>query len=122
VAGLATGQAVVINPSLDWGDDPSRQGPGWRILGLPDNGTYAQLIRVPASNVFAKPDTLSWEEAAAIPLAGLTAFRAVVTRAQVRPGETVLITGAGGGVSTFVLSIAHHLARTRSSSQGATRS
>jgi NADPH:quinone reductase-like Zn-dependent oxidoreductase len=100
------GRAVVINPSLDWGDDDVAQGPEFRILGLPDDGTYAQQIRVPARNVHPKPAALSFEEAAAIPLAGLTAYRAVVSRAQVRAGETVLVTGIGGGVSTFALQIA----------------
>lgn len=103
------GQAVVINPSLDWGDDDNAQGPHFRILGMPDHGTYAQLLRVPAANVFAKPAALSFEEAAAIPLAALTAYRAVVSRARVRAGETVLVTGIGGGVSTFALQIATHL-------------
>ena len=100
------GRAVVINPSLDWGDDGVAQGPEFRILGLPDDGTYAQRIRVPARNVHPKPAALSFEEAAALPLAGLTAYRAVVSRAQVRAGETVLVTGIGGGVSTFALQIA----------------
>jgi zinc-binding alcohol dehydrogenase/oxidoreductase len=103
------GRAVVINPSLDWGDADAAQGPDFRILGLPDDGTYAQLIRVPASNVHAKPAALSFEEAAAIPLAALTAYRAVVSRARVQAGETVLVTGVGGGVSTFALQIAAHL-------------
>jgi zinc-binding alcohol dehydrogenase/oxidoreductase len=109
VGGLTVGQAVVINPSLAWGDDPRIQGPQWRILGLPDDGTYAQLVRVPARQVQPKPEPLSWEEAAAVPLAGLTAYRAVATRAEVRPGDTVLITGIGGGVSTFALIVARHL-------------
>ncbi|MBX6313449.1 MAG: zinc-binding dehydrogenase [Isosphaeraceae bacterium] len=100
------GRDVVINPSLDWGDDDRVQGPDYRILGLPDDGTYAQWIKVPASNVHPRPAGLSAEEAAAIPLAGLTAYRAVVTRAQVQPGETVLVTGIGGGVATFALQIA----------------
>ena len=104
------GKAVVINPSLDWGEDERVQGPAFRILGLPDHGTYAQLIKVPASNVHAKPASLSFEEASAIPLSGLTAYRAVVTRARVQPGETVLITGIGGGVSSFALQIAYILA------------
>lgn len=103
------GQAVVINPSLDWGDNDAAQGANFRILGMPDDGTYAQLLRVPAQNVCAKPAALSFEEAAAIPLAGLTAYRAVVSRSQVRAGETVLVTGIGGGVSTFALQIAVHL-------------
>jgi NADPH:quinone reductase-like Zn-dependent oxidoreductase len=103
------GTAVVINPSLDWGNDDRVQGPAYRILGLPDNGTYADYVKVPATNLFAKPDTLSWEAAAATPLAGLTAYRALVTRARVQPGETVLVTGIGGGVATFALLVARHL-------------
>jgi len=103
------GREVVINPSLHWGDDPAIQGPDWHILGLPENGTYAELVCVPASAIVAKPAALSWEETAAIPLAGLTAYRAVVTRAQVARGQTVLITGIGGGVATFALIFAHHL-------------
>ena len=103
------GTAVVINPSLDWGADERVQGPAYRILGLPDNGTYADCVKVPAGNLFAKPDTLSWEAAAATPLAGLTAYRALVTRARVQPGETVLVTGIGGGVATFALLVARRL-------------
>lgn len=100
------GWRVVINPALDWGKNPRVQGPNFRILGLPEDGTYAELVKVPASSVHPIPTGLSVEEAAAIPLAGLTAYRAVVTRGQVRPDETVLITGVGGGVATFALQIA----------------
>ncbi len=89
--------------------DARVQGPSYKILGLPDDGTYAERVRVPAENLFLKPAALSWEAAAAIPLAGLTAYRAVVTRARVQRGETVLITGIGGGVATFALLIARHL-------------
>ncbi len=103
------GRHVVINPSLGWGDDIRVQGPSYKILGLPDDGTYAERVKVPAENLFAKPAALSWEEAAAIPLAGLTAYRAIVTRARVQPGETVLITGIGGGVATLALLVARHL-------------
>ncbi|MFN0122212.1 MAG: zinc-binding dehydrogenase [Blastocatellia bacterium] len=97
------GQEVIINPSLDWGTDEAAQGKNYRILGLPEDGTYAEYIKIPAANVVAKPAHLSWEEAAAIPLAGLTAYRAVATRAQVKAGETVLVTGIGGGVATFAM-------------------
>jgi NADPH:quinone reductase-like Zn-dependent oxidoreductase len=106
VDGSLAGREVVINPGLDWGDDPRAQGPHFRILGLPDDGTYAELVKVPAAQVHPKPGGWSWEEAAALPLAGLTAYRAVVTRAQVQAGETVLVTGIGGGVSQFALQIA----------------
>src|SRR4051794_38284819 len=100
------GLEVVINPGLDWGSDERVQSPHFRILGLPDDGTYAELVKVPASAVHAKPAGWSWEEAAALPLAGLTAYRAVVTRAQVGPGDRVLVTGVGGGVSQFAVQIA----------------
>jgi len=100
------GRPVVINPSLAWGIDPRVQAADFRILGLPDNGTYAELVVVPATNVYPKPAGLSFEETAAIPLASLTAYRAVITRARVQPDETVLVTGIGGGVSTFALLIA----------------
>ncbi len=99
-------QAVIINPGLDWGGDPRVQSAQFRILGLPDDGTYAEFVRVPATHVRPKPAPWTWEEAAALPLAGLTAFRAVVTRAAVQPGEQVLITGIGGGVSLAAMQIA----------------
>jgi zinc-binding alcohol dehydrogenase/oxidoreductase len=103
------GRHVVINPSLRWGTDERVQGPSYKILGLPDDGTYAERVKVPAENLFAKPAALSWESAAAVPLAGLTAYRALVTRARVQPGETVLLTGIGGGVASLALLIARHL-------------
>ncbi len=109
VEGLRSGQDVLINPSLNWGSDPRVQGPDYRILGMPDDGTYAELIKLPASNVHRKPAGLSYEQAAAIPLAALTAYRALVTKAQVQRGETVLVTGIGGGVSTFAAAIARKL-------------
>jgi NADPH:quinone reductase-like Zn-dependent oxidoreductase len=98
----------VINPSLDWGEDARAQGPRYRILGLPENGTYAERVAVPAANLFPRPAALSWTQAAAVPLAGLTAYRALVTRARVAPGETVVVTGVGGGVATFALLFARH--------------
>ncbi|HLW59539.1 MAG TPA: zinc-binding dehydrogenase [bacterium] len=106
VTDVRRGDRVVINPSLDWGDDPRAQGPRWRILGLPENGTFAELVKVPAANVLPRPPHLSDEEAAALPLAGLTAYRAVVTRGRVQRGETVLVMGIGGGVATLALLIA----------------
>jgi NADPH:quinone reductase-like Zn-dependent oxidoreductase len=97
---------VVINPALDWGNDPRPQGPRLRILGLPDNGTFAEFVKVPAANVFPRPAHLSDEGAAALSLTGLTAYRAVVTRGRVQQGETTLVLGIGGGVATFALLIA----------------
>lgn len=106
VAGVAEGDEVVVLPSLGWGGGEDAPAPGFRILGGPDDGTYAELVTVPAENVLPRPSRLSWEESAALPLAGLTAYRALVSRARVRPGETVLVLGIGGGVATIALHIA----------------
>jgi zinc-binding alcohol dehydrogenase/oxidoreductase len=103
------GRDVVIDPTLGWGSDGRVQDSAFQILGLPVDGTYAERVRVPAANLYPKPAHLSWEEAAAIPLASLTAYRALVTRARVQPGETVLVTGIGGGVATCALIIAKQL-------------
>ena len=103
------GRDVLINPSLHWGADERFQGREWRILGLPEDGTYAELVRVPADSLHPKPPHLSFEEAAALPLASLTAYRALVPRAQLQADETVVVTGIGGGVATCALLIAHRL-------------
>jgi len=103
------GNEVVINPCLDWGENERVQRVDFRILGLPDNGTYAEYVCIPAINVYSKPKNLSWEESAALPLAGLTAYRALVSRANVQNGQTVLITGIGGGVASFALQIAKEI-------------
>jgi zinc-binding alcohol dehydrogenase/oxidoreductase len=101
-----TGEEVVIYPGLGWGPREDAAGPDWRILGGPDNGTYAELVKVPEENVFRKPSRFSWEEAAAFPLAGLTAFRALFVVGRLIRDETVLVLGAVSGVSTFAVSLA----------------
>ncbi|MFA5404078.1 MAG: zinc-binding dehydrogenase [Ignavibacteria bacterium] len=103
VAGLKIGDEVVVNPGLNWGDDELHQGKNFRILGLPDNGTLGEFIAINKSNVFKKPVHLRPEEAAAIPLAGLTAYRATFVKGELCKGKKVLVTGIGGGVSTFAL-------------------
>jgi zinc-binding alcohol dehydrogenase/oxidoreductase len=106
------GRHVVIDPAFDWGNDERAQGPSFNILGLPRDGTYAELVKVPVEHLYDKPRHLSWEEAAAVPLASVTAYRALVRRAQVKPGETVVVTGIGGGVATCALLIGAHLGAT----------
>jgi zinc-binding alcohol dehydrogenase/oxidoreductase len=101
-----TGEDVVIYPGLDWGLREDAAGPEWRILGGPDDGTYAELVKVPVENVFPKPERFSWEEAAAFPLGGLTAYRALFEVGALTGGETVLVLGAGSGVSTIAVSLA----------------
>lgn len=100
------GVEVIINPAFAWGDDPDAQGPDFHILGLPRDGTLAQYVSVPAAQLARKPAHLSPVEAAALPLAGLTAYRAVYSRARVQPGERVLVTGIGGGVALFAMQFA----------------
>jgi zinc-binding alcohol dehydrogenase/oxidoreductase len=109
VRDLTPGAEVVINPALHWGEDERAASAEFDILGCPTDGTFAERVVVPAINVQPKPAALSWEEAAAFPLAGLTAWRAAVTCAGAAPGRRLLITGGGSGVSTFCLQIAHEL-------------
>ena len=95
----ALGAAVVINPGWGWGENPRVQGRDFRVLGMPDPGTFAEYLAVPARYLRPRPAHLSWAEAAALPLAGLTAYRAAFVRAQAQAGERVLVTGVGGGVA-----------------------
>ena len=78
----------------------------WEILGEHRDGTFAQAVAIPEVNLRPIPDRLSFEEAAAFPLVFLTAWRMVVSKARVRPGESVLILGIGGGVAIAALQIA----------------
>ena len=106
VTNVSVGDEVVINPSLEWGDSEEAAGPDFRILGVPDQGTYAEQVVVAAHQVRPRPQRLSWIESAALPLAGLTAWRVIVTHAEAGPGKTILVPGAGGGVATFLIQIA----------------
>ena len=101
-----SGRQVIINPGWHWGDDMTAQGPDFQILGMPADGTFASAVAVPAEYLHLKPDHLDWRESAALPLAGLTAYRAVCTHGRVRAGEKVLVTGVGGGVATFAVQFA----------------
>ncbi len=103
VTGLRRGEEVVIDPMLAWGPDRRIWADGSGILGMPQPGTLAQYLCVPAENVYGKPAHLDFQHAAALPLAGLTAYRALMTRARLQPGETVLIPGIGSGVQSCAL-------------------
>jgi 2-desacetyl-2-hydroxyethyl bacteriochlorophyllide A dehydrogenase len=100
------GRRVFINPSFGWGAGEAAQGAGFSILGLPRDGTLAELIAVPVAQVSVAPGHLDDEEAAALPLAGLTAWRALMGRAGLRAGERVLVGGVGGGTAVFALQFA----------------
>lgn len=97
---------VLIYPAYGWGESeqaPSRQ---FRVLGMPDPGTIGEYISVPVANLVVKPSYLNWEEAAAIPVAGLTAWRALVRHGGIDENSRVLITGIGGGVAQAGFSLA----------------
>lgn len=97
------GREVVIYPARAWGDREEAYGAEFRVLGMPDQGTFAEAICVPATDVLDKPAHLSWQEAAAIPLAGLTSWRATVTHGEVKSGMRVLVTGSGSGTASFAM-------------------
>ncbi len=103
VTGFEPGERVVINPGIEVG------GGRIHVIGEHGDGTNAELIAVPATNVHPIPDGLSFEEAAAFPLVFETAYRMLVTRAALQEGEWVLAWGIGGGVSTATLAIAKAL-------------
>jgi NADPH:quinone reductase-like Zn-dependent oxidoreductase len=110
VSAPPVGTPVVINPEMGWvADGPIPDGGGSVILGMPSDGTFAQYVVVPAANVFHKPSPLTDDEAAAIPLAGLTAYRATFTRGRISKDDVVFIPGVGSGVQTFVLLYAKHV-------------
>lgn len=100
------GQEVLVDPGSNWGENPRAHGADYKILGMPQAGAFAEYVNVPAANLHQKPTHMSFEEAAALPLAGLTAYRSVFTKCQLQPGEKVLVTGAGGGVALFAVQFA----------------
>ncbi|MCG8653399.1 MAG: zinc-binding dehydrogenase [Pirellulales bacterium] len=100
------GREVILNPGLHWGEESAFQSDRFSILGLPQDGTFATQVVVAASQLRDKPDHLDWFQAAALPLAGVTAWRALFTQGNLQAGESVLITGIGGGVATLALQFA----------------
>lgn len=99
------GKEVVLYPGIGWGDNPNAQSPQFCPLGMPHDGTFATEIVIAKECLFPKPLHLDWTEAAALPLGGTTAYRAVCTQGQFMPGQSVLITGVGGGVSSLALQL-----------------
>ncbi len=112
---LAPGDRVMINPGISdrscsfclAGEQSLCEH--FQLLGEHLPGTAAEFVVVPAVNLRVVPRDLSWEHAAAFSLATLTAWRLVVTRARLAPGETILIWGIGGGVAVAALQIAKHI-------------
>ena len=106
----ATGEAVIVHSVIN---DPPVMGldetmhPGRTLLSELYDGTLAEYVVVPRRNLVPKPADLTWEEAACLPTAWLTAYRMLFTRSGAEPGSTILIQGAGGGVSTALIALAH---------------
>ncbi len=112
VRGIEVGDEVILNPGLWCGRcefcmaGEQSTCLTYRLLGEHVDGTFAEAVVVPAINCHPRPMALSWSESAALPLATLTAWRMLITRARLAPGQTVLIHGIGGGVSLAALQIA----------------
>lgn len=104
--GIVDGKKVIINPSLEWGTDERFPSDKYSIVGLPTDGTFAEYIAVSTKNIHPKPTHLTDVEAAALPLAGLTAYRAVFTKGQLKNGQKILISGIGGGVALLAMQFA----------------
>ncbi|MBV7328604.1 zinc-binding dehydrogenase [Chloroflexi bacterium TSY] len=105
-AGIVDDREVMINPGVNWGSDSRFPSRDFQILGMPEDGTFAEQIAVAPDRLHDKPAHLSLEQAAALPLAGLTAYRALISRCEVQAGEQVLISGVGGGVALFACQFA----------------
>jgi len=115
VSHVRPGDRVLLNPGYaDADDEHTRAGdqplsPSYKILGEHVPGTLAEFVTCPASCAHPIPPGVSWEEAAAFPLATLTAWRMVHARARVRRGQHVLIQGIGGGVALAALAMCHDI-------------
>ena len=106
VSGIYNDKEVIVNPNINWGANEAVQSDAYHILGMPSWGGMAQYVQVAKDRIHPKPAHLSLEEASALPLAGLTAFRAIKTKGNCKAGEKVLINGIGGGVATFAFQFA----------------
>jgi NADPH:quinone reductase-like Zn-dependent oxidoreductase len=112
VTWVKTGDEVMVQPGVSCGhceaclsgnDNFCRE---YDIIGYRRDGGYAEFVAVPGVNIVPKPAQLSWEEAAALPLVTLTAWHMLITRANVQPGETVLVHAAGSGVGSMAIQVA----------------
>lgn len=109
VTSFQPGDAVIINPGLRWKENTPAPPQNFDILGMPDHGTFAEKIVLSEKQIEKKPSYLSWAEAGVLSLAALTGYRALVTKGQVKAGNTVFIPGAGSGVSTYMIQFAKSL-------------
>ncbi|SDQ65907.1 zinc-binding alcohol dehydrogenase/oxidoreductase [Virgibacillus subterraneus] len=109
VTDFSIGDEVIINPSLQWYENSDAPPKGFDILGMPDNGTFTEKIVLPAEQVEAKPEHLTWEEAGVLALPALTGYRALFTKGGLKEGDTLFIPGAGSGVATYLIQFAKNV-------------
>lgn len=101
----ADGREVIVHSVIgnpDWSGAETTD-PGRSLLSEKHQGTFAELVTVPTRNVIEKPASLSFEEAACLPTAWLTAYRMLFSQGGLKPGDSVLVQGAGGGVATALI-------------------
>lgn len=103
---LFEGKQYIINPNVDWGPDPRFAGKSYSILGMPTHGTFCEKLAVPGDRLVLKPGHLSSLEAAAMPLGGLTAYRALMKKGRCTSKDRVCINGIGGGVALIAMQFA----------------
>jgi zinc-binding alcohol dehydrogenase/oxidoreductase len=106
---VEVGDEIVIYPGRGWGKNEEAAAPEFELLGVPRRGTYAERVLVAADQVRPRPRGWSWAEIAALPVAGLTAWRALTRYANAGPGRTILVPGGGGGAATFAIQIGRAL-------------
>jgi NADPH:quinone reductase-like Zn-dependent oxidoreductase len=104
--GISGDVKYIINPGINWGTNENCQSNEFSVLGMPEDGTFAEYIAIDTKYLYPQPQHLSDEEAASLPLAGVTAFRALMKRAGLNKQDKVLVTGIGGGVAIFALQFA----------------
>lgn len=95
------GDEVLANPGFNWGSNEEYQSREFTILGMPEDGTFAEYVKLNSEYVYKKPEHLNFPETSALPLAGITAFRGLFIKAEIKKGDNILITGIGGGVATM---------------------
>jgi zinc-binding alcohol dehydrogenase/oxidoreductase len=109
VVGYKVGDEVIVNPALRWFENSDAPPADFDILGMPDHGTFAEKVVVSVDQIEKKPQHLSWDEAAVVALSGLTGYRALFTKGNVKKGDTVFIPAAGSGVSSFLIVFAKNI-------------
>ena len=97
---------VLINPNIDWGENQKVQSAKYHILGTPSDGLFSEYVTIEVKKIVEKPPHLSAESGAALPLGGMTAYRALFHHGKCQKDENVLISGVGGGVAQYAFQFA----------------